>query len=413
MPGRGRPVKKKGNARGAHVSDLESDALAAVIAAGGAEADSVAPPAAAIAAVEGAVEAINGIQSCAEAKAEGPIATGAAYVKWSALVLYDAWFGSVKAAVAHGKRGVHFIAGVKTGHKLFPKLYLEAMLDPLPGGSKLAMSMTLDGVDLVAVGYKYNSKKVLFFIMTRGAGSTANGSSYFARFQDQHGNVTGRDVDRPAAISRYFEYSPVVDNHNQIRQHEIGVEQTWVTHNCWFRLFCTMVGIVATDVVYGSRMSVHPGHALASMPSWKVVTRLAYQLTHNNHASKPRATAEAQAKSKSKSKRSRTEASSAGFTAANFASVVHESARFPTKSVIATKESQCVKSGKKKVGELYEVWQQITCSVCGQESRKRTMWCCNAPQCTVPVRGGGGLMRPVAVCRLECMAKHRILMEQV
>ena len=35
------------------------------------------------------------------------------YVLWSKLILLDAGFGSVKLAVALGKRGIHVIAGVK------------------------------------------------------------------------------------------------------------------------------------------------------------------------------------------------------------------------------------------------------------------------------------------------------------
>ena len=38
------------------------------------------------------------------------------------------------------------------------------------------------GVNVVAVGYKYNSKKVLFFVMTKGAGSTEPGEPYVIQF---------------------------------------------------------------------------------------------------------------------------------------------------------------------------------------------------------------------------------------
>ena len=57
---------------------------------------------------------------------------------------------------------------------------------------------------LGALGYKYNSKRVLFFVFTQGAGSTLPGEPYVAKFQDVHGNVCTREVPRPAVLSLYL-----------------------------------------------------------------------------------------------------------------------------------------------------------------------------------------------------------------
>ena len=117
------------------------------------------------------------------------------YVPWSALVLGDSWFSSVKTAVAHGKLKAHYIGNVKGSHASYPKDLLLGLLKDMPGGSKLSMKMTKEGIDLIATGYKYNSSKVIFFIMTEGAGSTKSGTSYFSKFQDGEGNVVSRAVD--------------------------------------------------------------------------------------------------------------------------------------------------------------------------------------------------------------------------
>eukprot|EP00873_Tetraselmis_striata_P016559 jgi/Tetstr1/436823/TSEL_025601.t1 len=65
--------------------------------------------------------------------------------------------------------GRHFIGVVKTCHGLFPKAFLKSHLTSAPAGSRVALSAIVNGVDLMAVGYKYNMRKVLFFVATAGA----------------------------------------------------------------------------------------------------------------------------------------------------------------------------------------------------------------------------------------------------
>ena len=76
------------------------------------------------------------------------------------LICGDSWFASVKAAVKVSKLGRHFIGPVKTCHAGFPKSALEAIMAPLPGGSKIVMTTTFDGVPLLAIGYKYSRSSV-------------------------------------------------------------------------------------------------------------------------------------------------------------------------------------------------------------------------------------------------------------
>ena len=56
-----------------------------------------------------------------------------------------------------------------------------------PGGSYLVLKSTprVPGESpLLAIGYKYNSRKVLLFIATEGSGSTEPGDPYLSRFPD-------------------------------------------------------------------------------------------------------------------------------------------------------------------------------------------------------------------------------------
>ena len=52
-------------------------------------------------------------------------------------------------------------------------------------GARLALTATVEGVELVAMGYKYNKRTVLFFLFARGAGSCMDGQPYEASFADK------------------------------------------------------------------------------------------------------------------------------------------------------------------------------------------------------------------------------------
>jgi hypothetical protein len=53
-------------------------------------------------------------------------------------------------------RQQHFIGVVKTSLSRFPRQYIEAHLKDKSAGSKLFLTYNVEGVDLVATGYKYN-----------------------------------------------------------------------------------------------------------------------------------------------------------------------------------------------------------------------------------------------------------------
>jgi hypothetical protein len=105
----------------------------------------------------------------------------------------------------------------------------------------------LDGVPLIAIGYKYNKKRVLHFVMSENAGDTTLGEPYQMKFPDQFGNIHIREVSRPDVISRYFQDSNCVDVHNQLRQYALRLEKKWVTTNPYFRLHTTLTGINVVD----------------------------------------------------------------------------------------------------------------------------------------------------------------------
>ena len=62
-------------------------------------------------------------------------------------------------------------------------------------------SVVTRDMPLIAIGYKYNARKVLSFIVTDNAGSTKTGISYLSKYPDQFTNVAIFPVDLPLFMS--------------------------------------------------------------------------------------------------------------------------------------------------------------------------------------------------------------------
>ena len=105
----------------------------------------------------------------------------------------NSWEGYVIGTSSDSNyRGGHEgIFAVKTNHGWFPKKELETNMKDWPSGSYLVMETTApdSGIELIAIGYKYNAHKVLCFVATKQAGSTTPGQPYKAKFPDRFGNV--------------------------------------------------------------------------------------------------------------------------------------------------------------------------------------------------------------------------------
>ena len=188
----------------------------------------------------------------------------------------------MQTAVGMSERGKNLIAVVKQAHKHYPKDYLKNILQPLPAASRLVMTANVAGQDLVAIGYKYNRRKVLFFVVTAGVADITDGEPYVQRWADEHMNLCTREVPRPALISRYFSDSPKVDNHNQSRQHDLALEELWLTQDCWFRLHTTLQGILVTDVWKLTKYHVALAHKFKDISINDFSDNLANRMIHNS-----------------------------------------------------------------------------------------------------------------------------------
>ena len=106
--------------------------------------------------------------------------------------------------------------------------------------------------------HKYNSTKVLTFVLSRGAGSTAAGRPNQARSPDVYGNIHAQYIPKPQVFNTYFDHCGLVDSHNQTRQLHLALEECWVvTHNLYFRIWTTFLGFSITDLWLVHRIFRH------------------------------------------------------------------------------------------------------------------------------------------------------------
>jgi hypothetical protein len=116
------------------------------------------------------------------------------------------------------------------------------------GGVHIALEgTTKDEVELIALGYRYSRKTILFFVLTKNAGTTQLGKPYHMKYTDSYGNVCTRYVDRPEVMSNYFAHSNTIDVHNQLRQDSLKLKKKWIMQEPFFCLGTTMIGINITN----------------------------------------------------------------------------------------------------------------------------------------------------------------------
>lgn len=172
--------------------------------------------------------------------------------------LGDSWFTSVGAVTAMAKAGRHYIGVLKTSHSSYPKSWIMEKMKDYPAGSHLVLETKNDGVDLLAIGYKYNKRKVLCFLATKGAGHMGAGTPYVQRWKDDNNNTQTRYIARPEIIAKYFEHCNVIDAHNQSRQFDLKLEKHWVTNCGFFRIVTSIFGMCVTDAWKALKLHERP-----------------------------------------------------------------------------------------------------------------------------------------------------------
>ena len=121
--------------------------------------------------------------------------------------LFDSSFASKKGEKSAMEVGAELIGMMKTNTKGLCKETIEKLTRDWPGGSYLMLRskpMVPGDRTLIAISYKYNLRKVLYFIVTDNAGIRKTGITYLSKYTDQFSNVAIRPVARPLVMSIFF-----------------------------------------------------------------------------------------------------------------------------------------------------------------------------------------------------------------
>ena len=65
-----------------------------------------------------------------------------------------------------------FVGIVKTAHSFYPQKWIEDKMKEWAAGLHLVLESNRNGADLLAIGYKYNKRKVVCFIASKESGNT-------------------------------------------------------------------------------------------------------------------------------------------------------------------------------------------------------------------------------------------------
>ena len=196
--------------------------------------------------------------------------------------LGDAWFSSVELVVQAMKiHDSYYIGVVKTNSSKYPKKFIEETMQNWPAGSHINLETVVDEVPIIATGYKYCKRKILFFVWTKGAGHTEPGDPYIAKWHDSKSNRCERWIDRPAVISMYFAKCNGIDVANMMRQKILRLEKSWKTHDGYFRLLTSLIGINVVDAWQAYRHHCRCNHSHKNIELQDFAKMLSYDMLFN------------------------------------------------------------------------------------------------------------------------------------
>ena len=155
-----------------------------------------------------------------------------------------------------------------------------------PSGMHLVLDMMHEGVDLLAIGYKYNSKKVICFVCTAGCGNTMPGKPYEAKWMDANNNVMSRKVPRPQIASTYFQLCNTIDKHNHAWQFELHLKKHWVMSDGYFCIFTTILDMRVTNAWKAYKHHINARHSNKNIQSLHSPTSL-HGIASTTHSHPP------------------------------------------------------------------------------------------------------------------------------
>ena len=104
---------------------------------------------------------------------------------------------------------------------------------------------------LICIGCKYNTRKVISFIVTYNTGITQAGLPYLSDYTDQFANSFILLVSGPLVMSKFFGSVNEFYSHNKPRQSDLALDKFCVNQCGWLQI-CTTVSMVITITNFGN-----------------------------------------------------------------------------------------------------------------------------------------------------------------
>ena len=104
------------------------------------------------------------------------------------IFIFDSWFSSNNSEESAMEVGADLIGMVKKNTKGFCKETIDKLTNYWPGSSYLVLRrkpMVPGGRPIIAIGYKYNTQKVISNIVTENAGITKADLPYLSKYPGQ------------------------------------------------------------------------------------------------------------------------------------------------------------------------------------------------------------------------------------
>ena len=141
----------------------------------------------------------------------------------------DAWFGSINCAIKLKRwKNVFSIFIIKQQQQYYQEEVLHAVLRARfarrPAGHWVVMQAEISGVKLFIMAYAWSNKGISFIASTCGK-TVRHSKNYQSSFEDAYGNISTKELARPAIPHILYEFLPLIDEHNKSRYNALALEK--------------------------------------------------------------------------------------------------------------------------------------------------------------------------------------------
>ena len=114
--------------------------------------------------------------------------------------------------------GINSAFVIKNNTNFFPMIVLHRILHARHGkrplGHWVVMKTTIAEVELIAIACAWSQRGVAYFISSCGS-TEMHDEKYVSNYEDDYGNITCKEINRPKICHFLCEFFPIIDEHNK------------------------------------------------------------------------------------------------------------------------------------------------------------------------------------------------------